>query len=125
MLAVSLTVISVESVQRALVFDTKIAYADPSFTYVYGSDGNEHLAVNNFYPRTHTFSNPSDWNGSFGLTYAQILAQLSMSKKALNECRIIETHCEEYENNLCPLSMTGVAVIKPSGEVVPVWNNPF
>ena len=125
LLTLFFTVMTVDSVKRALFFDTKIAYADPSITYVYGPDGSEHLALCNFYPKTHVFPNPSDWTGAFGLTWAQIAAQLNLSKKALNSCRILETHCEQDDDNLCPFAMTGVAVVKPDGEVVQVWSNPF
>ena len=46
-----LSVITLGSVKRALFFDTKIAYADPSITYIYGADGSEHAGLNNFYPK--------------------------------------------------------------------------
>ena len=120
-----LSVITLGSVKRALFFDTKIAYADPSITYVYGTDGSEHLAIFNFYPRTHDYANPSEWCASAGAEIKNLQAQLNMSKKALNACRVVETHCEQEDDNLCPLTLTGVAIITPAGEVHQLWTNPF
>lgn len=124
-LTVTLSVITVGSVRRALLFDTKIAYADPSIIYVYGTDGSEHLAICNFYPRTHDYANPSEWCASAGAEFKNLQAQLNMSKKALNACRVVETHCEQEDDNLCPLTLTGVAIITPAGEVHQLWTNPF
>ncbi|MBR2396544.1 MAG: hypothetical protein IKB00_08050 [Bacteroidaceae bacterium] len=120
-----LSVITLGSVKRALFFDTKIAYADPSITYVYGTDGSEHLALNNFYPKTNQLDNPSNWNAGAGGGYQNVQANLNMSHEALNACRIIETYCDNDRNNLCPLAMTGVAVVTPSGQVIQLWSNPF
>lgn len=124
-LMLTLSVITVGSVKRALLFDTKIAYADPSLTYVYGADGSEHLALNNFYPKTKQFDNPSSWSSGLGASYDDIAASANMSHTALNACRIFETHCENDRNNLCPLAMTGVAIVTPDGQVIQVWSNPF
>ncbi|MBR5159539.1 MAG: hypothetical protein IKW84_08165 [Bacteroidaceae bacterium] len=124
-LAVTLSVLAFDSVKRAFFLDTKIAYADPSYTYVYGTDGNEHLALNNFYPKTKEIQEPSSTSGSLGVGYENISANASLSHISLNECSIFETHCESDRNNLCPLGMTGVAVVTPNGQVIQVWNNPF
>lgn len=124
-LAVTLSVLAFDSVKRAFFLDTKIAYADPSITYVHGADGSEHLALNNFYPKTNVFPNPSDWNSEAGVSTRQMQIMAEISKRGLNSNRVMETTCEEYENNMCALIMTGVAVITPSNEVIQVWNNPF
>ena len=120
-----MSVITIGSVKRALFFDTKIAYADPSITYVYGTDGSEHLAICNFYPRTHDYANPSEWSGGANVDWNQVRASLNLTKKALNACRVVETHCEQEDDNLCPYAMTGVAIVTPQGEVHQLWNNPF
>ena len=122
---ITLSVFTVGPVKRALFFDTKIAYADPSFTYVYGVDGGEHLALCNFYPRTYDHSNPSDWSGGANVDWNQVRSALNLSKKALNACRIIETRCEQDDDNLCPFAMTGAAIVTPQGEVHQLWSNPF
>ena len=120
-----MSVITIGSVKRALFFDTKIAYADPSITYVYGTDGSEHLAICNFYPRTHDYANPSELSGGANVDWNQVRASLNLTKKALNACRVVETHCEQEDDNLCPYAMTGVAIVTPQGEVHQLWNNPF
>jgi len=121
----ALSAITVSPLKRALFFDTQMAYADPTMAYVYGSDGNEHLALYNFYPKTTQFDNPSSWSGGMGVSYDDIAANANMSHTALNACRIFETHCDNDRNNLCPLSMTGVAIVTPNGQVIQVWSNPF
>lgn len=125
MMTLTLSVIAVGSVRRALLFDTRIAYADPSLTYVFGSDGSEHLALNNFYPKTTQFDNPSSWSSALGANYDDLAASANMSHTALNACRIFDTHCDNDRNNLCPLAMTGVAIVTPDGQVIQVWSNPF
>lgn len=124
-MAVTLSVLAFGSVKRAYLMDTKIAYADPSITYVYGTDGSEHLALNNFYPETHVFPNPSDWSSEAGLSTKQMKVMAEITKKGLNTCRVMETYCEQYDNNVCPFIMTGVAVITGDNQVIQVWNNPF
>ena len=124
-MAFTLTVFTVDSLKKAFIFDTRIAYADPQITYVYGTDGSEHLALNNFYPKTNQLDNPSNWNAGAGGGYQNVQANLNMSHEALNACRIIETYCDNDRNNLCPLAMTGVAVVTPSGQVIQLWSNPF
>lgn len=123
--AAAFTVLSAGSVRKAFCLDTKIAYADPTITYLYGSDGTEHAALNNFYPHTRVVSNPSDWNGSAQGGASRFNLNLGLSKKALNECKILETQCEENENNMCPFSMTGVFAVTEGGEIIQVWNNYF
>lgn len=124
-MALLFTALSFETVRSTLFFDSKIAYAEPSYTILTGPDGSEHVALDNFYPKTQVFNNPSDWKGSFGLTWAQVVGQLSLSKKALNTCRILDTQCAEYEDSLCPFILTGVAVVTSDNQVIPVWHNPF
>jgi len=124
-MALTLTVFSVDTLKKAFCFDTKIAYADPSIDYVYGKDGSEHLALKNFYPETHVFPNPSDWSTNAGLSTKQMQVMAEISKKGLNTCRVMETYCSQYENNMCPFIMTGVAVITADNQVIQVWNNPF
>jgi hypothetical protein len=124
-LTVALSVFTVGSVRRALLFDTRIAYADPSIVYVTGTDGSEHLALMNFYPKTTQISNPSSWSGGGGVNYNDLEAQANMSHTALNSCKVYETHCDNNKNNLCPLSLTGVFIVTPNGQVIQVWNNPF
>ena len=124
-LTVTLSVFSVGSVRRALFFDARIAYSDPTYALIPGSDGSEHLALLNTYPKTTEVSNPSSWSGGAGVNYNNLGANANLSHLALNSCKIIETHCESSRNNLCPLAMTGVAVVTPDGQVIPVWNNPF
>lgn len=121
----TMSVITVGSVRHALFFDTKIAYADPSITYVYGTDGGEHLALCNFYPRTRDYANPSDWSGGANVDWGQVRSTFSLSKKALNACRVVETHCEQDDDNLCPFAMTGVSIVTPEGQVCQLWTNPF
>lgn len=125
LLTITMSVITVGSVKRALFFDTKIAYADPSIIYVYGTDGAEHLAICNFYPRTIDHSNPSDWSGGANVDWEKVRTSLSLSKKALNACRVIETRCEPEDDNLCPFALTGAAIVTPQGEVHQLWTNPF
>lgn len=124
-MAATVTVLSVNTVRNALCLDTRIAYADPALTYIFGPDGSEHAAVNNFYPHTRVISNPSDWNGSAQGGAPKINLNLGLSKKALNECKILETQCQASEDNLCPFSMTGVFVVTKEGEVIQVWANGF
>lgn len=124
-LTVTLSVFSVGSVRRALLFDTRIAYSDPTYVYVLGYDGSEHLAVMNTYPKTTQVGNPSSWAASLGVSYAGFQANTGLSHEALNSCKVYETHCEAYTNNLCPIAMTGVFVVTPDGQVIPVWDNPF
>ena len=124
-MALLFTALSFETVRSTLFFDSKIAYAEPSYTILTGSDGSEHIALDNFYPKTIVYSGPSDWDGKFGLTWAQVVGQLGLSKKARNTCRILDTHCEEYEESLCPFILTGVAVVTSDNQVIPVWHNPF
>jgi hypothetical protein len=119
------TVLSIDYLRQAFFFDTKIAYADPTLTYVYGSDGSEHAALCNFYPRTHDHSNPSEWGGGANVDWGQVRSSLNMTKKALNACRVVETRCEQEDDNLCPFTLTGVAIVTPQGEVHQLWNNPF
>jgi hypothetical protein len=124
-LTVTLSVFSVGSVRRALLFDTKIAYSDPTYVYVMGNDGGEHLAVMNAYPKTTQVGNPSSWGGSLGVSYAGVAVNTGLSHEALNSCKVYETHCETSTNNLCPIAMTGVFVVTSDGQVIKVWENPF
>lgn len=124
LLAAAITVTSLDSVKDAFLFCNNTAYADPSITYINGTDGNEHVALNNFYPET-TYNTPSEWQGNFGLTVPKVQAKLGMSYEALNTCVIVDTHCEEDTDNLCPLCMTGLSVVKPNGQVITVYSNPF
>ena len=124
-LTATLSVITGGSVKRALFFDTQIAYADPTITYVYGTDGSEHAGLNNFYPRTRDYANPSDWTGSGGVDWGKVRTQFNLSKKALNACRVVETHCEPQTDNLCLFSLTGTAIVTPEGRVCQLWNNPY
>lgn len=123
--AAALSVITAGSLKRVFFFDTRIAYADPTITYVYGTDGGEHLAIYNFYPRTHDYANPSEWSAGANVDWEGVRAALNMSKRALNACRVVETHCEQDDDNLCPFALTGVAIVTPSGEVHQLWSNPF
>ena len=124
-LSVTLSVFSVGSVRRALLFDTRIAYADASIIYIIGRDGSEHAALDNFYPRTHDYANPSEWSAGAGVDWNNVRSQLSLSKRALNACRIVETHCEHEDDSACPFALTGAAIVTPSGQVYQLWSNPF
>ena len=124
-MAFNLTVFTVDSLKKAFIFDTRIAYADPQITYVYGTDGSEHLAICNFYPRTHDYANPSEWSAGANVDWGSVRSRFNLSKRALNSCRVVETHCEQDDDNLCPLSLTGAAIVTPSGQVYQLWSNPF
>ena len=124
-LTLSIAVATVDSVKRALFLDTRIAYSDPSMTYVYGTDGGDHLALCNFYPKTEEVSKPSGWSAGIEGSYDGMEAGANVSHTALNANKVISIQCSSSKNNLCVLSMTGTFVVTSSGQVIPITSNPF